>query len=372
MGRSALALTVAAVLVSAAAVPSAYADPGDSAEIAAGWSDLARGRHAEALAVAQRILSAHPRSAAAFTLAVEAAIAGGGPQAGLAEYERWLGKAGLDEPAELRLVAVAVLRQAATESGLPRIEALNALAATGDARAAAALADMAAKASPAELRVLAAGGDERAVDAVSRDLGRGGNALASLEALGKSGSRRAVAAVARRLGDPRPEIRGAAADALGQLGGPEVADRLKPLLSDPSSYVRVRAAAGLYAVGDYSGIGLLQELAAHESAATRLIAAEAMASRPDGTWSSLVRDLTNAAEPEVRLGAARLIAPQDPELARSVLGRLMADDNLAIRELATDALDDVPARDLAALRQLLKARPSTRVRAADRILDVTG
>ena len=60
--------------------------------------------------------------------------------------------------------------------------------------------------------------------------------------------------------------------------------------------------------------------------------AREMASQPDGNWQGIVRALTSDPDPAVRLEAARLIAPYDQPLARSVLDTLMRDDNLGIRE----------------------------------------
>jgi hypothetical protein len=122
-----------------------------------------------------------------------------------------------------------------------------------------------------------------------------------------------------------------------------------------------------------SGLPLLQELAAGEASSGRLAAAEAMSTSPDASWLALVRDLTSSSEPEVRVHAARLIAAQDPDLARRVLDAASADANIAIREMATRALPGVlSATDLGVLRQLLHQTDAlSRVQAAARILALT-
>jgi hypothetical protein len=346
-----------------------------STQIAAVWSLLAHGRAAQASERARQMLASDPRNGAIIQLAVEAEIGRAGANAGLAQYERSLGRRGLEEPTVLRRIAFAVLREAASQTSNERvrIEALEQLSSAGDQSAGELVDGAPAGKSVAELRARAATGDEEAVAAIVQDLNQGGNALQDLDALAKSGSPSAIDPVAARLRDVRPEIRGAAADALGSLPGPEVTARLKPLLTDRSSFVRVRDAAALYRVGDASGLDILHTLAASGEAGSRLIAAEALAARPDGSWLSLVRDLTDAAEPEVRLGAARLVAPHDPELARRVLNELANDPNLTIRELASEASADVAADDLPGLRQLLKpgTDPLVRVRAAGRILAFT-
>jgi HEAT repeat protein len=96
-----------------------------------------------------------------------------------------------------------------------------------------------------------------------------------------------------------------------------------------------------------------------------------MASHPDPVWLEHVRQLTSANEPEIRIGAARLLAPHDPESARKVLEAAQQDPNPALRGMATDALGDVQASDLATLRKLMKSNNrSTGVRAAARVLVV--
>jgi HEAT repeat protein len=133
----------------------------------------------------------------------------------------------------------------------------------------------------------------------------------------------------------------------------------------------VKAAGALYRMGDDSGLQVLQELTAEPAPNMRLAAADAMASRPDGTWLALVRELTAAPDLEVRASAARLIAPHDPELARSVLESLAANENPAIRELASQGLGEVPS-DLTSLRRLMRSPDRLmRIRAAGRVMVVT-
>ncbi|HAM54856.1 MAG TPA: hypothetical protein DCQ64_05425 [Candidatus Rokubacteria bacterium] len=123
-------------------------------------------------------------------------------------------------------------------------------------------------------------------------------------------------------------------------------------------------------LGDFSGQGILEAMAAEEMPSIRLLAAEGLASQQDHAWTSLVRDLAGSPDPEVRAAAARLIAKQDPELARSVLDALLSDANPALQELAAMSYGDVvAASDLPTLRRLMR-QPSrlTRVRAAGQIL----
>jgi HEAT repeat protein len=380
---STLVLAAVAGLASPFAQQSAPAvSPGamsveDATTVTQGWAFLAQRDLERAATKVEEAGKKDPRSAAVLTLGVEVSIARGAAAAGLDFYERWLGQRSMEEPVVVRRVAEAMLREYARQSqdGSVRFEARRILAANGDASAAAAMADAAAKGSWAENCALAAMGNTRSVAALIESLPSAGRrSVQIIEALGQSGNRQAVPAVLGKLQDEQPEVRGAAAAALGRLGGTQTIARLKPLLSDRSAHVRVQAASGLYRLDDYSGIPVFQELLANSEApaAGRLVAAEAMASHPDQGWLALVRGLTSAGEPDIRLSAARLIAPHDPELARSVLESLGADSNLAIREEAGRILAAEVVSDLTALRRLLRSPDSlTQVGAAGRVLALT-
>jgi HEAT repeat protein len=344
--------------------------------IAQGWALLAQGLLDEAAKRAAQALAASPRNPSALDLAVEVALTRGGALAGLSQYERWLGQRTLEEPALVRRVAVALLKEAATqwEHTTARLEALRALAAEGDAAAAEALAAAANSGGTAERRLLASTGNERAISALIADLNNGtGNPMSIIEALARSGSKSAIAPLTERLQNPSPEVRGAAVEGLGKLGSSlgsyDLIRPIKPLLADQTSYVRVKAAGALYGLNDMSGLQILQDLMQAETSASRLIALQAMASRPDAVWLGQVQRLASAAEPEVRVQAARLLGPHDPELARKVLEGVMSDPNPAIREMAADAVGDVQPTDFPTLRRLMKSSDRlTGVRAAVRLL----
>lgn len=336
------------------------------------WSLLSQGLFLEAASRGAELLKTFPNSAAVLTLAVEARVAAEGSNAALDQYEQWIGARRHEEPAVLRRLAVAILREQArnTESA-GRPEALRSLAGGGDEVAPGPLPG-----DRLATRALAEGGNEAAVAAVIAELNAGAaDAMTAIQVLGKSGSRLAFAPLLERLKDARPEVRGTAAQAVAGLGGAgrkeEIVGRLRPLLSDESSFVRVRAAGALFSLGDGAGAPVLSELISNESAPTRLIAAEALASRPDTSWVQLVRGLVTAPEPEVRIRAAQLIAPHDPDLARATLEQLSSDPNLAIQEAAARALPETTT-DLRRLRTVLRSSdPIARVKAAGRILLLT-
>ncbi|MEW5984941.1 MAG: HEAT repeat domain-containing protein [Acidobacteriota bacterium] len=347
----------------------------EATAITNGWALLAQGMVNEAAAKAAQALAAYPRSAGAIVLALEAEIARGGAGAGLSLYERWLRDRTLEEPALLRRLAGAVLREqsARRQDPLARVEALLALAGDGDGDASRELERPSEAPGASETFALASLGDERAVRRVIEEFRNGvSSGVPAIDALGSSRSRLAIGLLTGLLDDPRQEIRGAAVDALAKVGSPGSASRIAPLLSDRSVYVRARAAGALYRLGDYSGLPFLQDLMADPTPSLQLLAAEAMASRPDGTWLRFVQDLTASPDLEVRAAAGRLVAPHDPELARATFESLMQDENPAIRELGSRGLADAVTNDLTALRRLLRNTSSlVRVRAAARVLLLT-
>ena len=338
-----------------------------------GWALLSQGLFDDAYRKANEVLVRYPRSAAALSLGVEAAIARGGASNGIAQYEQWLGSRPYEEPSVLRRIASAVLHEAGSQQSdaLVRLEALRALAEDGQQEAVSALE---ASALPANTRTLAALGSAQAVRDLRGQLAAGNPDKARIvEALGQSRRRSALPAIAAQAADPRDEVRAAVADALAELHADDQISVLKTLLTDSSAFVRTHAARALFRLGDMSGLPLLQQLAAGDIPSGRIAAAEAMSTSPDATWMSLVRDLTSSPEPEIRVQAARLLAPHDPESAKRVLEAASADPNIAIREMATRALPEVlTANDLTALRQLLHGTDGlARVQAAARILTLT-
>lgn len=359
----------------ASARPSVAISVAEATELTNGWALLAEGLFDRAAAKAAHVLAAYPRSGAALHLALEAQLARNGAAAALDQYERWLAARTIEEPAPLRRVASAMLREAATLQGDPaaRIEALRALADDGDAHAARELAQVASRGVSAEARAVVRTGDERAVDTLLVELNTGpGNPARTIESLGASGSKRAIAPLVERLKDPRQEVRGAVVDALGKLGDADTAAVITPLLADTSLHVRVRAAGALLRLGDYSGLPILEEQMTNPSPAMRLDAAEALASRPDSAWLGLVTELAGDPDPEIRAAAGRLMAPHDPAMARGVLGSLTSDESPAIRELAARGLAEAMPDDLPGLRRLMRNNHAlARVRAAARVLALT-
>jgi HEAT repeat protein len=376
-GRCALAV---ALIVSAVpgAAPGQQPPPvsEETTLISTGWSFLAAGDLTRAADHANLALTKSPRSIAAITLLVHADVMRAGAMAGLDSYEQWLGGRAPEDGYLVRHIARAWLLEI-RRSGDPatRVQALKHLAKDGDADARAELTRMTYKSGIAELRSLAEVGDEGAVRQLIGALkSQSSKKLEIIDALVASGHARAIPPLLELLADPDPTIVAAAADGLGKLGAQESIGRLKPLLTSPAStrLVKLKAAEALFRLGDDTGAALLADLLKSPEAALRIVGATAMASRPNPAWLAAVRDLLEASHPVVRLEAAALIAQYEPDAARATLDRLLADGTPPVRIQAARVLAERVAGDFATLRKLMKAGDTlARVRAAGRILELT-
>jgi len=380
-GLIALLLTIAPVIARAQEPPPGIppaalqsAVPDEVSLLAQGWLLLSQASAVPAAERAREALQRLPNHAGALTLLIEAEIMRGGTISGLLEYERWLGERKFEEPLVLRRIARSVLKDHSLGRD-PELKtaALRALAEDGDAASLAELNKAMAGGDTAATRALAESGNPAAVRSLVDKLKAGlTDPLGAFESLSKSGSPLAIKAVLAHLQDPKPEIRGAAAEALGRLHARDAIDPVRALLNDGSGFVHGRAALALVRLGDNAGMAYVRELAAGPDAHGRLLAADALSEHPDEEWLALVRGLTSASEPEVRLGAARLIASRDPELAQSVVTVLQSSDNPAIRDLASEAAVPAAAGDLTRLRALLHSpSPAEQIDASTEILRLT-
>lgn len=342
-----------------------------------GYAFLAQGNYQQAFEKASEARGRFPRSVAVLTFAIEVEIARGGAKAGLDEYERWLGGRTLEEPAMLRRIVIASLREfvAQTQDGISRDAALWALADEGDESAYNEIFQAAQTSDTGALRRMAARGDERAVAALI-DGGlmkmRTPNALATIISLGDSGSPRVIEPLTRKLTDPEAGIRGTAAEALAKAGGQAMIGRIRPLLADSSSFVRASAAGALFRLNDTSGMTVLQELLGSEIGKGRLRAVQLMASRPDAAWLATVRGLLQDPDSNTRVEAASLLVDHDAVSARAALEYLSSDANPAVRDRATRLMASDLKAPLPVLRRLLRHQDwMTRVNAAATIATLT-
>ncbi|MGE5360274.1 MAG: HEAT repeat domain-containing protein [Bacteroidales bacterium] len=372
-----LACWMAAGLVLTAASASGQTKPvppAEASQMAAGWAALNQGDAAKAASIASGALAQNPRSGPAFVLLVAARTSRSATE-GLSAYEQALGSRRLDDAYTLRIVALAMVREAARNSAAPdaQREAIKALTAEGDTDTLLLVARNASAGGPFETQLLAQLGSEPAVKTLIAQLKSGqGYRPMLIEALANSHSPLAVAPLVELLKESGPEVRAAAADALGKLGATSAVDALKPLVDDPVFPVRLAAASALLRLHDMTGMTLLRQLEASEHPMVRVTALEALSVDAGQAWVSAALSLLQDPDPQVRLAAARLAAPYDPAAVQRVVEGLMTDSNLAIRDAAAKLYVEQVATDFAALRRLMRSPDgAARIRSAGRILGLT-
>jgi HEAT repeat protein len=371
----ALAFRLGADPTSGALRPQASQDAPETVAVAEAARMLVQGNLEGASALASRLYTQYPKSPAVASLVVQTTVPRNGALSALTFYERWLPPDGQEQPEIVRFLALSFLREAARDvvQSAARLQALDLLTREGDQETILKLQSTPdAALTMAETSLLAARGDERAVRRLVDQLQNPiGNKRAAIAALGRTHLRSAVTPLAAATTDPDPVIRLTVAQALGTLGLPEGIPSLKPLLNDPVFTVHLAAATALVELKDDSGLPWLREVQKNPAAGNRLAGLSAMKSRPDAQWLAAVRDLTTDSDPEIRREAAGLLAPHDPDAARTVLKSLMSDPNPAERLAAQESLVDVDD-NLSTVRSYLHS-PDTlvRVRAAARLLELT-
>jgi HEAT repeat protein len=347
---------------------------GEQVRLAEGRALLAQGDASRASALATTLLTQFPKSAGVLQFAVDAELARAGSASALAVYDRWSGANGTEVPAALHEIARSALREIARTSIAvgTRVRILRALAADGDADAAAMLSSDVLLQDAGPLLAASAGND-KAVTALITQL-QSSAIMAErrrlIVALGNSGSRRAVSPLSAALTDANPDIRAAAAEALGKLGGIEAIAPLKALLEDIFP-VRYQASMALLQLKDISGLNWLRQLESNPEPGLRLAGVQATKSQADGAWLTVVRQLTQDKDPEIRRQAAELLAPHDAATARATLEPLATTGNPVQREFATRSLIQ-STDDLVLLRRYLRtADAETQALAGMRTLEMT-
>ncbi len=381
-------LTVAAVAASAqTATPRPPAVREGTTELARGWTALSTGRATEAERASDAVLKIAPRSHDALSLKIRARLLGKNVASALDAYEAWLPQVRDHEDVFLlESIAIGVAEGLAGASDPSvRARALELLAATGDARARAELAQIAPgkEGNTQTDRALARLGDADAVRrlAASIKAGAGRDVSDAIDALREGGVKSAAPMMIAALDPARPlPTRMAAARALAEFGDPAAVAPLRQALNDPDPPVRVAAAAALARLGDDAGIAFVRKFENSPVGDLRLLAVEASAAgNPTGAWVSVATGVLTDPDPLVRLQAAELLLQHaaNPGNARDVLFSALGDGNPAMRTAAARSLERIPAvaleNDLKALRRLLRdPSPLVQLEAAAGLLRVSG
>lgn len=372
--------TLAALAALTAAASAQTAPPANryAAAVGQGWTALAEGRSAQALAAARQVLRTDPANHDAISLAVAALTTGQQSIAALDVYEQWLAASTHEDVFPLQAIAQSFLL---TLSNSPepriRIGALIAQAEAGERTAQDILVREArSDTAPLDIDVsLAAGGDASAIQRLEGRVTAGGSVDkgAAIRALADAKSKNSSPAIAQALRDPAPPSRMAAAGALADLGAVEAIPALKAALADTNPAVRYMVRVALARLGDPEGGTALQELVASPVSEFRLLAARlAAAQEPQGNWTEAVLPLLQDVDPLVRLHAADLLLQQgrvaaaEPAIdaalsdqapfvrtraARLVRGHMSASDpSLArLRRMLRDPIPEVQIEAAAAL-----------------------
>lgn len=357
---------------------SAQTDP-SFGPLARGWSALASAQPAVAIAQADQVLAASPRSHEGISLKV-AALAPMDPRRALDAYEQWSAASRRDDVFVIEPIAKAVLGDVASKAGpdpLLRFEALATLARIGDSGARAQI-ESAATTDPSSVGAAVSGaalGDARSMASLRRLAASNevADKSAIVRALADSKDPSAAAILLPLLKDPSPVTRAAAATALGELRASSATAGLRDALRDPVSVVRSSAAVALHLLGDTGGDDLLSGMLNGDVPELRLMAAAAFRDDPRGTWVEAIRPLLNDPDGLNRFKAAELLAKLEPDAARAAVHSGFASANPNVREEAARVLAGDLPDDVATLRVLLRDGSAwVRLHAARGVLKLAG
>jgi HEAT repeat protein len=349
LARAGIALAAAAWIAAlpADAAPRQATPTSPQATLSAGYAALEAGRFEEAAAIAAKVLAGAPGGHAATLLQISALAYGADPLQAVAAYDSWRQRHGVDDPLLLGVIGEGVARHLAATASDPglRLAAAELLVDRGTPGARARMATIARAAGSLGTATLARTGEEAAARQAAAALPNlhGSAKTAAIEHLAGASDPAVVAALNAALGDQDPMVRIAAAGALSAGGDPaSAAPALERLLEDPSGQVQRAAAVALVKLGQPSGEPLVETMLASGVGDLVLAAAEALPNAPE-RWSDRVRPLLDSEDPVERLRAAGLLRAVSPAEAAAVVGRGLADENLALREEAARvALEGVP------------------------------
>jgi HEAT repeat protein len=346
--------------------------------IAGAWTAIATGAHAEAVRMADKLLAANPRDHRVMTLKVEA-IAIADPVRALDAYERWLAEVRHEDPFLLDPIARGTLEQIAAGSDtVLKIAALERLVRAGVPEARGRLNASRTEANSAATdAALARTGDAEAAGrlveaAASATQGRAEAIADALPAAGVAG----IPALRRLLTASAGPTRAAAVRALGKLDARVTLPELKSAMNDPDPLVRAWAAVSLARMGENQGEEQVARMLESPVADLRLIAAEAYADRGHGSWVSAILPLLKDPGGLTRLRAAELLAPVEPQAARTVLTDAAENANPVVRAEATRILAEpslalLTPGDWPTIRRWLRdADPVVRLHGAGIVIDL--
>jgi HEAT repeat protein len=339
---------------------------------------LRAGRAADAITFSESVLTGAPDNQAAMTVKIDAMIALGDMRGALRAYDGFVSATGRDFQPVLATIARAQLK-ALTQATLVgvKVDALEALAAHGDAESKATLQKLMkdeAVGRPA-IEAMARLGDKAAAQQVVQlaSQAQGGQRVDAIYALATIKDAPADALVREALGANDPALQAAGADVAAARGMKALLPELRQTAIKGIAQGQYRAAVALVTLGDAAGRERVAEALASDIPDSRLSAASALRKAGgDKSWVARVEPLLTNQDGLNRFRAAEMLLSENRTAAMRVLHPATADPNPVIRAEAARILSESALTDLSQLRPYLSdPAPRARLWAAKGVLAKT-
>ncbi len=339
---------------------------------------ITAGRFDAAVGLADGVLKSFPNNRDAAAVKIAALVGKDDVNAAFSTYETWIQSSRREDVTLLEPIARAELNRLRL-TPLPVVQggAMEALAASGDVDARAALESAFRSSTPTMLtwdatealaRLGDAAAERRVLDATQKAVGGARiRALHALKTLPQLSNQYADILRSALGGDVMLQV--AVADVAGALNVTALVPDLKRALPAADPFARLWMAATLKRLGDTGGDELLRGALAGPAVDVKLIAAQALKTAKQPAWKDAIRPLLDAPESLNRLYAAELFVEEDRERALTVLKKGLEDPNHVIRGEAARILTSVNAKDVWVLRWMLRdGAPMVRFLAAKTVL----
>jgi HEAT repeat protein len=341
---------------------------------------LQAGKAADAIELADSVLSQQPADADALAIKIDALISLDAREKALDAYDAWFRASRVENPKVAGRLGRAEL-EALTKQDVAaiQVEAFASLAAEGNEAARTRLEQTAwanpptSKSWPA-IVALARTGDKHATARVLQAAreSTGSGLVEALQAVGRARISGAEGVLREALASRDAMVQSAAADTIARLGLKVLTADVIKLAQSGDPLTRFSAAAALADLGDSAGDAFLKSAMSSPASDVRLRAAAALSARGDKTWADQVRPLLADPDGLTRFQAAELLLDVDRPAAMKVLTAGTTDTNAAIRVEVARILTADPAFDLSELRRLLRDGASqVRLEAARALVERT-
>ena len=335
---------------------------------------LKAGRAAEAIELGDKVLAGAPDNQAAMLVKIDALIALGDGRGALRAYDSFVNATGRDNVDLLATIARAQLKTLAQSTLIAvKVDALEALAAHGDAEAKATLQKQLKddNTSRTAAEALARLGDKAAAKQLVQlaSQAQGGQRAEAISVLATIKDAPAEALLREALKANDPALQAAAADVAAARGMKSLLPDLRQTAIKGIAQGQYRAAVALVALGDAAGRERVAEALASDIPDSRLSAASALRKAGDKSWVPRVEPLLTNPDGLNRYIAAEMLLPENRAAAMKVLHPATADPNPVIRAEVARILAESSLTDLSQLRPYLSdAAPRARLWAARGVL----